>query len=148
LTVRTNEAAQVTFVVTACRAMTNSFYRVAASDQGMTTGWGAPLAVTPAAPTIEAALDHTPSDVSVGQPVYFTDTTTTDGGAIVAWCWDFGDGDRGYGQTIGHSYTATGSYAVTLTVTDTCGYAGTLSVPGAVRVRNWLFLPLALRSHP
>jgi hypothetical protein len=37
---------------------------------------------------------------------------------------------------------------VTLTVTDTCGYADTAQVPNAVRVQQRVFLPLVLRNSP
>jgi len=39
-------------------------------------------------------------------------------GSIISWYWDFGDGNIGYGETILHSYNNSGSYQVTLTVTD------------------------------
>ena len=41
--------------------------------------------------------------------------------AIVSWNWSFGDGAYGDGTTIVHSYSAGGSYTVTLTVTDSSG---------------------------
>ncbi|MDP8253819.1 MAG: PKD domain-containing protein, partial [Candidatus Kaelpia aquatica] len=46
----------------------------------------------------------------------------THGGSIDKYSWDFGDGDiiEG-GKFIGHSYAASGSYEVTLTVTDNHG---------------------------
>jgi PKD repeat protein len=43
----------------------------------------------------------------------------TDG--IAAYRWDFGDGTNASGITASHSYAATGSYHVTLTVTDSGG---------------------------
>jgi PKD repeat protein len=42
-------------------------------------------------------------------------------GSIVSYAWDFGDGMTGKGVTVTHSYSATGSYTVTLTVTDNGG---------------------------
>lgn len=41
-----------------------------------------------------------------------------DGGDIINYSWDFGDGTYGAGQKTSHVYTAVGSYTVTLTVTD------------------------------
>lgn len=48
-------------------------------------------------------------------------STDTDGG-VVSWEWDFGDGQGGTGETVEHTYSdLTGSYPVTLTVTDDRG---------------------------
>ena len=47
------------------------------------------------------------------------------GGAISTYAWTFGDGGTATGATPSHTYTAAGSYTVTLTVTDTVGATGT-----------------------
>jgi PKD repeat protein len=39
----------------------------------------------------------------------------------VSYTWDFGDGTTGGGVDVTHSYSATGSYQLTLTVTDDGG---------------------------
>jgi PKD repeat protein len=49
---------------------------------------------------------------------YFTDTSTDPDGTIVAWDWDFGDGNTSTQQNPIHTYAADGTYTVTLTVTD------------------------------
>jgi PKD repeat protein len=53
----------------------------------------------------------------------FTDksTITTDGHAITAWVWDFGDGNTSTAQNPSHTYVSTGTYTVTLTVTESPG---------------------------
>ena len=51
--------------------------------------------------------------------VAFTDQSTGDG--LSAWSWDFGDGGSSSAQNPGHTYVATGTYNVTLTVTGTLG---------------------------
>lgn len=56
----------------------------------------------------------------------FTDASTPyEGSTITDWTWDFGDGSIGNGQNPSHTYTATGAYSVTLTITDdnTCDTA-------------------------
>lgn len=62
------------------------------------------------------------ADSTLGEPplnVAFTDTSSTDGGSITAWSWDFGDGSPGSTeQNPAHTYTSPGSYTVTLTVTE------------------------------
>lgn len=50
--------------------------------------------------------------------VEFDASATTDDGTISDWSWDFGDGTTGSGMTTIHPYAATGTYSVTLTVTD------------------------------
>jgi LysM repeat protein len=42
-------------------------------------------------------------------------------GMIDTYTWDFGDGNSGSGVTVQHGYAVTGTYQVTLTVTDDCG---------------------------
>jgi len=44
--------------------------------------------------------------------------STPDGGTIVSYAWNFGDGNTGTGMIVNHTYTAYGTYNVTLTVTD------------------------------
>ena len=48
-------------------------------------------------------------------------------GTTLAYAWTFGDGLTGVGKTLSHTYTATGTYVVTLTVTDELGATGTRS---------------------
>jgi PKD repeat protein len=50
-----------------------------------------------------------------------------DGGPIVAYNWDFGDSSSGTGVTPTHTYSALGTYTVTLTVTDEFGLTDSAS---------------------
>ncbi|TAE50707.1 MAG: PKD domain-containing protein, partial [Bacteroidetes bacterium] len=60
-------------------------------------------------------------------PVRFTDLTVADPLApIVNWIWDFGDGNTGSGPGPNHTYTAAGSYHVSLTVLDAEGCISTI----------------------
>ncbi|GAB4529238.1 MAG: hypothetical protein Kow0063_06110 [Anaerolineae bacterium] len=54
----------------------------------------------------------------VDTPISFDGSASTPAGAIQSYTWDFGDGGTGTGMLATHSYTATGVYSVTLTVSD------------------------------
>jgi large repetitive protein len=59
-------------------------------------------------------------------------------GTIVAYAWDFGDGDTGSGPAPQHAYAEPGMYPVTLTVTDNDGETSTGM--SSVTVGNALFI--------
>ena len=50
-----------------------------------------------------------------------------DGGPIVAYDWDFGDGSSATGMTATHTYAAAGTHQITLTVTDNDGLTGSMT---------------------
>lgn len=53
----------------------------------------------------------------VNIPVQFTDSSKGNGGEIVYWQWDFGDGSPNvYTKNATHKYASSGTYTVTLTV--------------------------------
>ncbi|WP_131106063.1 LamG domain-containing protein [Ornithinimicrobium sufpigmenti] len=72
------------------------------------------------APT--AQLTVSVSDLTVS--VDGSESLDTDG-QVVAYDWDFGDGEQASGQTASHTYAAAGTYTVTLSVTDDDGATGT-----------------------
>ena len=51
----------------------------------------------------------------------FTDTSEDSDGSIVAWSWDFGDGETATAQHPSHTFPAANTFTVTLTVTDDRG---------------------------
>ncbi len=59
-----------------------------------------------------------PYNGSVGIPVAFDGTGSTDDGTIVSYTWDFGDGSTDTGPTPTHTYTQAGKFPITLTVVD------------------------------
>ena len=67
-----------------------------------------------------------PAGTTVGNPAIFQATVLDASGGdatnqVVSFVWDFGDGDSASGQNRTHIYDTPGSYAVTLTITDTVG---------------------------
>ncbi len=57
--------------------------------------------------------------VCAGEDVAFDGSLSADvDGEITAYAWDFGDGGSADGAQVSHAYTATGTYEVTLAVTD------------------------------
>ena len=66
--------------------------------------------------------------------VLFDASASTDvDGVIVAYDWDFGDGNSGSGETASHTYASFGRYAAKLKVTDDFGATGLAEKTIAVR---------------
>jgi PKD repeat protein len=65
----------------------------------------------------EADFTFTTDDLTAN----FEDLSTDSDGDVVAWSWDFGDGNESTEQNPSHTYVAAGIYGVTLTVTDDQG---------------------------
>lgn len=59
-----------------------------------------------------------PEQPKANQVLQFFDRTSTTGGAISTWAWDFGDGATSKEQNPTHVYQDIGLYTVRLTVTD------------------------------
>ena len=87
------------------------------------------------APHLVADFDQSATSVVVGSTVFYTDTSTTDGPAITAWAWDFGDGGTSTQRNPSHTFDTIGTFTAQLTVTDALGYSdsvtGTVSVTAA-----------------
>jgi len=67
-----------------------------------------------------AALPGTAGRYQTGASLAFNGSASVEGdGAILSYAWDFGDGSaEETGESLSHSYAASGTYTVTLTVTD------------------------------
>lgn len=70
-----------------------------------------------------ANFNWSPKPGVVGQPVYFTDLSGDPDGNVVAWLWNFGDGNGTTVRNPSHTYDTADTYTVTLTVTDNDGLA-------------------------
>ncbi|MEU0520040.1 collagenase [Streptosporangium sp. NPDC006007] len=69
-----------------------------------------------------------------GATATFTDGSTDSDGTIASRMWDFGDGTTSTAATPSKTYTASGTYAVRLTVTDNDGGTGTVTKSVTVTV--------------
>lgn len=108
------------------------------------------LDVSTLAPTLiagsgEGGSENQPPTASftystAGLTATFTDESTDGDGSIVSWMWSFGDGGSSTDQSPSHTYTAAGTYAVSLAVmddegaTDTTDQAVSVSSGGASQI--------------
>ncbi len=95
---------------------------------------GGTVVVTNASPTISSFTGNTTGQE--GQELTWTAAVTDPGGGdSLSYSWDFGDGaTAASGATQQHSYSASDTYVVTLTVTD--GDGGTTSASLNVTISN------------
>lgn len=61
--------------------------------------------------------DFSSTTVCIGDLTVFTDLSDTSKGDIIAWWWDFGDGDTSTFQNTWHVYGVPGTYTVSLAIT-------------------------------
>ncbi|RLD03750.1 MAG: hypothetical protein DRI32_06895 [Chloroflexi bacterium] len=74
----------------------------------------------PPAPPV-ASFSYSPANVITTDTVEYTDGSTDPDGQVVAWAWDFGDGSTSDVQDPQHSYSRSGTYTVSLVVSDDDG---------------------------
>ena len=92
-----------------------------------------------------AAFTHACTDLDCA----FTDGSVDGDGSLVAWRWDFGDGAASTAASPSHTYAASGTYTVTLTVRDDDGAEASVShtlevsVPIVLTVRQTRVFELA-----
>ena len=69
-----------------------------------------------------ADFTYSPSLPQINETIVFNASNSKpNGGTIISYEWDFGDGESGFGMVVNHTYTTEGTYTVTLTVTDSEG---------------------------
>ena len=80
-----------------------------------------------------AEFSATPMNGTEPLNVGFTDAST---GSPTSWSWDFGDGNTSASQNPLHTYISSGSYDVTLTVTDAGSHTSTIVKNGYITVNS------------
>jgi PKD repeat protein len=81
----------------------------------------------------EAAFQ--PPSCTAGVPCSFSDASTDEDGQIASRSWDFGSGDVSTENSPSHTFTAAGSYPVTLSVVDDDGAGDSISATVIVSPR-------------
>ena len=132
-------------------------------DAGAQPGWCAvagcdnngrtpPAALAPLDP-----LTRTPPIANAGGPysgtvnvtITFNGSASSDpDGSVVGYQWNFGDGGSAAGAMPVHAYAATGTYIVTLTVTDSDGLTHSAATTAQVADGSGLQSPVARAGGP
>ena len=81
------------------------------------------VGVTNPTPAPTAMFNAAPATGPAPHTVFFTDAST---GSFASWVWDFGDGSSSTLQNPSHTYSAPGTYSVSLTVQGEGGYDATI----------------------
>jgi PKD repeat protein len=92
-----------------------------ANDTSGNMGASQKIYFTVSVPPPVANFTYDPKVPKVGETVTFDGSSSSSGGIIVSYQWDFGDGQTSFGQTAAHTYATATSYVVTLNVTDSNG---------------------------
>jgi PKD repeat protein len=76
-----------------------------------------------------ASFVVSPTQPKAQAPVFFNaqGSKASAGRRIANWEWDFGDGTKGAGETVQHTYATPGGYTVVLRVTDDVGRTATVT---------------------
>ena len=100
-----------------------------------------------------AAFETSPASPIIDQPINFnaSGSKAEPGHSIVEFAWNFGDGTLGSGALAQHAYSQTGTYVVTLKVTDDVGRKSdltskTITVTNGNPTADFSFNPSAPRS--
>ncbi|MGC2360574.1 MAG: PKD domain-containing protein [Thermoplasmata archaeon] len=72
---------------------------------------------------------HSVTSASVGAVVSFNASASGGAGAPFNFTWNFGDGSTGYGASVTHAYSTTGTETPRLTVTDQLGATNVSTLP-------------------
>jgi PKD repeat protein len=90
---------------------------------GEDTQYASGTVSVPPAPV--AGFSFSPSNPTTENTNQFTDLSTATGSTIISWSWSFGDGASSTDKSPTYQYQKSGTYPVTLQVTDDYGVSNT-----------------------
>jgi PKD repeat protein len=79
-------------------------------------------------PPVITSFSASPQAIVSGQTVLFSAAATDIDSTTLTYTWNFGDGSSGTGAQVTHTYTASGTFAAVLIVSDEGGATATQSV--------------------
>lgn len=114
-------------------------------NDGLSDSASTSVQVTTDLPSAVITIENPATSYAVEELVYFNGLSSSDpDGTIVQYDWEFGDGAVGSGINASHAYSSTGTYSVTLTVTDNAGAMNSSSVDVTVADQDSLNVPTGL----
>lgn len=123
----------VTGVVSGTPVFAGTYNIQLSATNGSGIGYGnLALSVQLAPPMITAGPAATPNPVEAGQSAAFAVSASDPNYFSLGYRWDFGDGVTDTNPAPTHVYTSSGTYAVTLTVSNDQGASNSLSFPVVV----------------
>jgi PKD repeat protein len=117
----------------------------AAAQSGTATAQNAPAA-TPAAAVISSSVAAGTSPLLVAFDG--SASTAANKGTIVAYGWNYGDGDAAAGVRTTHTFAAAGTYVATLTITDSKGNQSRATTPIVVVAKTATVSKAATTVNP
>lgn len=97
-------------------------------------------------PTVR--FTYSPTDPLVNKTITFDATTSQpNGGSIMDYSWNFGDGQTGASSNATHAYSRTGMFTVTLSVTDSEGLANSTARTITVTIHDIAITGMATSSN-
>ena len=96
-------------------------------------------------PTANAGSTQT---VTVGKSVTLNGGNSADNSGILSYLWDFGDGSKGSGSTVIHTYSTVGTYSAKLTVEDSAGNIATDTVTVVIQAKTSTTPSPTYSPHP
>jgi PKD repeat protein len=106
-------------------------------DDGTTDTVNATITVIVTNKAPLASFTESAETISTGESIHFDASASHDpDGTIVAYAWNFGDGNTTAGAAVDHTYENNGVYTVTLTVTDNEGATGSATATKSVLNRS------------
>ena len=124
--IATTNANELSYTDSGLYPLTEYSYTIVAHDENLYSVKSNTANITSGKDTIAPKANAGNSSVTIaGHAVKFDGSQSRDNYGIKEYSWDFGDGNTGVGKSFSHIYSESGTYSVTLTVTDESGNSGT-----------------------